>query len=109
MRFFIITFLLLFSGCSFLKYRGTFLDENFRKEYVEKNKDLNDDWKEEILKGKIPVGMDKGKVEEILGKDYQIYKSDTGMMEIWFYENYSVGFDENGKVVKFKMFERKIK
>lgn len=35
--------LFLFSGCSFLlKYRGTFLDENFRKEYVEKNKDLNE-------------------------------------------------------------------
>jgi hypothetical protein len=68
---------------------------------------LNDELKESILKGEIPVGLDKKEIENILGKDYQIYESDTGMMEIWFYENYYVGFDKNGKVIKFGIFDKK--
>ena len=105
MRFLIFLFILT-SGCSYFKIKGTFLDKNYREEYVKKNPQLNDELKESILKGEIPVGLDKKEVENILGKDYQIYESDTGMMEIWFYENYYVSFDKNGKVIKFGIFDK---
>ncbi len=103
---FLISFLILISGCSYFKIRGTFLDKNYREEYIKRNPQLQEEWKEIILKGEIPIGMEKEEVEKILGKEYQIYESETGMMEIWFFENYYVGFDKNGKVIKFKIFEK---
>lgn len=65
--------------------------------------------KEKIKETKeIKIGMDKKEVEEICGKDYKIYKSETGMMEIWFYDNFYVGFDKKGKVIKFDVYEKKV-
>lgn len=107
---FIVSFILL-SGCATIKekkekekIKGTFLDEDFRKSYIENNPQLKEEWKEIILKGEIPKGMDKEEVEKLLGKPYEIYKSETGMMEIWFYELWYVGFDKDGKVIKFKKY-----
>ncbi|MCM8818122.1 MAG: hypothetical protein NC915_01390 [Candidatus Omnitrophica bacterium] len=65
--------------------------------------------KEKIDKKEIKIGMDKKEVEEILGKNYRIYKSETKMMEIWFYDEFYVGFDKNGKVIKFDMYEKQDK
>lgn len=65
--------------------------------------------KEEKLLEKIKVGMVKEEVEEICGKKYKIYKSETEMMEVWFYENFYVGFDKDGKVVKFGLYEKEEK
>ncbi len=62
-----------------------------------------------IEKKEVKIGMDKKEIEEILGKDYQIYKSETGMMEVWFYKDFYVGFDKNGKVIKFELYEKEEK
>ncbi|MGC8976097.1 MAG: hypothetical protein ACP5OB_00510 [Candidatus Ratteibacteria bacterium] len=99
-NFIYILILVLLSGCSFIKTKGTFLDKNYRENYV-KSHQVNEEWKKNIIEGKIPNGMEKKDVEEILGKNYFVYKSDTEMMEIWFYKYYYVGFDKNGKVIKF--------
>ncbi len=61
----------------------------------------------ESFKLEITTGMDKKNVEETLGKDYRIYKSETGMAEIWFYKDFYVSFDRNGKVIKFGLYEEK--
>ncbi|MCM8807738.1 MAG: hypothetical protein NC926_07345 [Candidatus Omnitrophica bacterium] len=59
---------------------------------------------EKLLK-QIEVGMEKEEIEKICGKNYKIYKSETEMMEIWFYNNFYVGFDKEGKVIKFDFYE----
>lgn len=106
--FLFIGVFILLTGCINFKekekIKNPFLDENFRKNYVESNNQLKEEWKEIILKGEIPVGMEKDQVEKLLGKPYQIYISDTGMIEIWFYEDWYVGFDKDGKVIKFKKY-----
>lgn len=108
MKNFIIYFLILFlfSGCSFFRTKGTFLDKKYRENYVKNRPELNEEWKKSIIEGEMPKGMDKKEVEDILGKNYHVYKSDTEMMEIWFYEDYYVGFDKNGKVVKFGIYKK---
>ncbi|MCM8804656.1 MAG: hypothetical protein NC833_05340 [Candidatus Omnitrophica bacterium] len=108
MKNFIIYFLILslFSSCSFFKIKGTFLDKKYRENYVKSHPQLKEEWRKNIIEGKIPNGMDKKEVEDILGKNYQTYKSDTELMEIWFYENYYVGFDKYGKVVKFGIYKK---
>ena len=106
----LFSFLILFAGCiceGNKKKEKTFLDISFRENYVKNHPEIEEEWKMSILKGEIPIGMEKEEVEKILGKNYQIYKSKTGLMEVWTYEKYYVGFDKNGKVIKFGIFEEK--
>jgi hypothetical protein len=88
----LICFLILFSSCSYFKKEKKSTPASTEIPFFPTYKDIT-------------CGMDKKDVENILGKNYQIYKSDTGMIEIWFYKNYYVGFDKNGKVIKFKIFK----
>ena len=112
MKFFtILVSLILISGCATIQKKreekekkGTFYDIEFRKEYVEKNADLKEKEKKEILEGNIPEGFTKKQVKELLGSPYDIYVSDTKMMEVWFYKDWYVGFDREGRVVKFGKF-----
>jgi len=105
----LFTFLLLFAGALFSdrKKGKTFLDISFRENYVKNHPELKEEWRVSILKGEIPVGMEKEEVEKILGSNYEKYNSKTGLMEVWIYEKYYVGFDKNGKVVKFGIFDQK--
>ncbi|MCX7916840.1 MAG: hypothetical protein N2589_01740, partial [bacterium] len=67
------------SGCAF-RFQGrekTFLDIDYREEYIKNNPDLKEEWKETIIKGEIPLGIEKKDVEKILGKNYSIYISKT--------------------------------
>ncbi|MCM8784813.1 MAG: hypothetical protein NC827_01425 [Candidatus Omnitrophica bacterium] len=98
--FFFIS-LILITGCLLQKEEKTFFDTTYREQYVKNNQDLKEEWKEAIIKGEIPLGMEKSEVEKILGKNYKIYISKTGMMEVWIYNEYYVGFDKDGKVIKF--------
>jgi len=107
---FVLSFL-LFSGCATIKgKKGTreseksFLNPKWREEIVKNNSDLTDEEKKAIINGKIPVGMEKKKVEKILGTPYGKYLPENKMMEVWFYDDFFVGFDKDGKVVKFKVF-----
>lgn len=110
MKFFtILLSLILISGCATIQNKkeekkDTFYDIEFRKEYVEKHANLNEKEKKEILEGNIPEGFTKKQVKELLGSPYDIYVSDTGMMEVWFYKDWYVGFDKEGRVVKFGKF-----
>lgn len=99
--------LIFLTGCVLQKKEKTFLDTIYREEYIKNNPDLKEEWKEFIIKGEIPKGMEKKDVEKILGKNHQTYISKTDLMEVWIYENYYVGFDKNGKVIKFGIFEEK--
>ena len=107
---FVISFL-LFSGCATIKKKEgkkesekNFLYPLWREEIVKNNSDLTDEEKKAIINGKIPVGMEKKKVEKILGIPYGKYIPDSKMMEVWFYDDFFVGFDKDGNVVKFKIF-----
>ncbi|MGB9678255.1 MAG: hypothetical protein ACPLZ9_06525 [Candidatus Ratteibacteria bacterium] len=99
--------LIFLSGCTLQKREKTFLDYSYREEYIKNTTDLKEEWKQSIIKGEIPPGMNKDEVEKILGKNHQTYKSKTNLMEVWIYDKYYVGFDKNGKVVKFGIFEEK--
>jgi len=102
----LFSFSILFAGTIFPDKKKTFLDISFRKDYVKNHTELKEEWKEFILKGEIPLGMEKEEVEKILGKNYEKYTSKTGLMEVWIYEKYYVGFDKNGKVIKFGIFDK---
>ncbi|HOK56440.1 MAG TPA: hypothetical protein PKV21_02410 [bacterium] len=98
--------LIFLTGCVFQKKEKTFLDAVYREEYIKNNPDLKEEWKQSIIKGEIPPGMEKGEVEKILGKNHQTFISKTNLMEVWIYDKYYVGFDRNGKVIKFGIFEK---
>ena len=109
---FVLSFL-LFSGCATIKKKKekkeiekSFLNPLWREEIVKNNSELTDEEKKEVLDGKIPVGMEKKKVEKILGTPYGKYVSESKMMEVWFYDDFFVGFDKDGKVVKFEIFQQ---
>lgn len=108
-KLFIFIPLILIAGCLSQKKEKTFLDASYREQYIKNHPDLNQQWKEAIIKGEIPIGMEKSEVEKILGKNYRIYVSKTGMMEVWIYEEYYVGFDKNGRVIKFGILKEKMK
>ncbi len=100
-------FLFFLTGCLIHKKEKTFLDTSYREEFIKNNPDIKAELKESIIKGEIPLGIEKNEVEKILGKNYKIYYSKTGMMEVWIYEEYYVGFDKNGKVIKFGILKEK--
>lgn len=105
MLIFILLILILNPGCS------VFVCEKkpitFFEKYIENNPNLKDEWKEEFKKGNFPKNLKMEDVENIFGKDCYIYKSTTGMMEVWVYDEFFIGFDKNKKVIKFKTFEDK--
>lgn len=103
-----LSILIFLTGCSTTtkkikieKNKQSFLCPEWRQEIVKNIPDLDEKEKAEILEGKIPAGMSKEKVEKILGTPYGKYQSDSKMMEVWFYDEVFVGFDKDGKVVKF--------
>ena len=49
--------------------------------------------------------MEKKTVKDLLDEPLEKYESETGMMEIWYYQKLYIGFDEKGKVVKSKKYE----
>ncbi len=109
---FVLSFL-LFSGCATIKKKKekkeiekSFLNPLWREEIVKNVPDLSEKEKKVILDGKILVGMEKEKVEKVLGLPYGKYISDSKMMEVWFYDDFFVGFDKDGKVVKFEIFKQ---
>ena len=112
-KFLLIVCVFLLSGCVTTRSRmerakieKSFLNPEWRQEIVENNPDLTEKEKETILKGKIPSGIEKEKVEKILGSPYGKYVPDNKMMEVWFYDDFFVGFDKDGKVVKFGIFQQ---
>jgi len=106
----VILSILLFSGCATIKGKKeiekSFLNPLWREEIVKNVSDLSEKEKKAILDGKILVEMEKGKVEKVLGLPYGKYVPDSKMMEVWFYDDFFVGFDKNGKVVKFGIFQQ---
>lgn len=112
-KFLLIVCVFLLSGCITTRSRKekekiekSFLNPEWRQEIVKNNPDLTEKEKETILKGKIPSGIEKEKVKKILGSPYGKYVPDSKMMEVWFYDDFFVGFDKDGKVVKFEIFQQ---
>jgi len=104
---------LLFLGCATIKGKKdkkeiekSFLNPLWREEIVKNNSELTDEGKKAVIDGKIPVGMRKEKVEKVLGTPYGKYIPENKMMEVWFYDDFFVGFNKDGNVVKFKIFQQ---
>jgi len=111
-KFLLIVCVFLLSGCITTRSRKekekiekSFLNPLWREEIVKNVADLSEKEKKAILDGKILVGMEKEKVEKVLSLPYGKYVPDSKMMEVWFYDDFFVGFDKDGKVVKFEIFK----
>jgi len=101
----LIILFVLFTGCtSFYHNRDFTTDKRFREWYIKEHPNLPEDIKCGIAEGKIVPGMDKKTVSELLGLPKKTYIYENGLMEIWYYEKYYVGFDKTEKVVKFGNF-----
>jgi len=57
--------------------------------------------KAKLFQGEIPAGFNREKMKELFNDPYITYLSDTEIMEMWFYEKFSVGFNKQGDVIKF--------
>lgn len=97
---------LMAAGCITTQPRKDFTrDKKLRESYVAEHQKLPEDIKQAILQGEIIPGMEKKTVKDLLDEPLEKYESETGMMEIWYYQKLYIGFDEKGKVVKSKKYE----
>ncbi|MCM8769403.1 MAG: hypothetical protein NC911_07035 [Candidatus Omnitrophica bacterium] len=92
--------LALLTGCvsqkAFRAEKDFFLDENFRRKYIQEKPDLPEGVKAAVLRAEIWPGMSQTIVEELLGPPEKKYVSETDWLEVWFY---SVGFNHKKEVV----------
>ncbi|HOC02376.1 MAG TPA: hypothetical protein P5065_00695 [Candidatus Ratteibacteria bacterium] len=97
---YILTTLLL-CGCAHYSAYDNFLrNTELRKEFASKHDELSPEIKQAIIDGKIVPGMDQSLIRTLFGDPDETYLSETGMFEMWYYENFAFGFDKNGKVIK---------
>ena len=104
----------LLGGCTGIhktveREREFFRSEASRKkiitEVAEEHEDfLEENIKESLLMGEIPVGINKNLVVEILSEPTVRYVSDCNMAEIWFYEECYVGFGRDDTVIRFRLW-----
>ena len=66
----------------------------------EGKKEALEDIKERFLRGDIPQGFAKEEIRELFHEPCAKYVSDSEFLEIWFYEDFYVGFDKEGKAIK---------
>ncbi|HOV21599.1 MAG TPA: hypothetical protein PLW95_02830 [bacterium] len=113
MKNFIWIFLMFIflSGCSIIKENcptkkkeKKLFNPEGKAEIIKNTSDLTEEGKSAELEKKITYGMDDKQVEKILGNPYGKYISESEMMEVWFYNDFYVGFDKNRKVIIFEIF-----
>ena len=97
-----VLILILAAGCATMQPRKDFTgDKELRESYVQEHQELQEDIKQSILQGEIIPGMEKKTIKDLLDEPLEKYESETGIMEVWYYEKFYIGFDKKGKVVKF--------
>jgi len=97
---------LLGAGCAAFGPEKTFFnDEQFRKAYYEQHRaELSEDQQRAVLQAEIIPGMEMKTVQDLLGAPNEKYRSPTGLMEVWRYPKWYVGFGDDGKVVRFDFY-----
>jgi len=56
--------------------------------------------KARLLQGEDPTWINREKAKELFGQPYGIYLSDTDIMEVWYYNDFYIGFDKGGRAIK---------
>ncbi len=56
--------------------------------------------KAKLLQGEDPTWINREKAKELFGQPYGIYLSDTDIMEVWYYNDFYIGFDKGGRAIK---------
>lgn len=101
---------LLLSGCVSGPVSERFWkDKKFRDTYAVEHQELSEDIRRAVLMGEIVPGMDRRTIEDLLGQPRSTFVSKTGMMQVWCYENFYVGFDKEDRVVKFGWYGKRPK
>jgi len=100
-----VLILILTAGCITTQQRKDFTsDKKLRESYVEEHQELPEDIRYAILQGEIIPGMEKKTIKDLLDEPLEKHESETGMLEIWYYQKLYIGFDKKGKVVKFEEY-----
>lgn len=68
-----------------------------------------DDIKAMLFKGESPDWFNGELARDLFGEPYVKYASDTEIMDIWFYEDFYLGFNGQGRVVKASADEKERK
>ncbi|MCM8758642.1 MAG: hypothetical protein NC906_02575 [Candidatus Omnitrophica bacterium] len=93
---------LILCGCVHYSAYDNFLrDKKLRLDFAKTHSELTPEVRQAIVEGKILPGMDQNLIRMLFGDPDETYLSETGMFEMWYYENFAFGFDSQGIVVKF--------
>ena len=85
-----------------------FRDQKTREAFIASHSDLSPVIRQAILDGKLIVGMKKTTIYDLFGEPEGKYLTETDMMEIWYYDGFSAGFDKNDSLLRiFRSSERK--
>lgn len=97
---------LVLGGCVHYSAYDNFLrDTKLRRDFALKHEELSPEVRQAIVEGKILPGMNQSLIKMLFGEPDETYLSETGMFEMWYYENFAFGFDKDGNIVK--IFEPK--
>ncbi len=95
---FMTTFFLC--GCAHYSTNNNFFEDlEFRMDFAMEHDEFPPDVRQAIVEGKILPGMNQDLIRTIFGDPEETYMSETEMFEMWYYENFTFGFDKNGNLV----------
>ncbi len=98
----LIATVLLLSGCAhYSAYDNFQRNKKLRLDFAKSHSELSPEVRQAIVEGKILPGMDQNVIRMLFGEPDETYLSETGMFEMWYYENFAFGFDSEGLLVKF--------
>ncbi len=97
-----IAAIVLVCGCAhYSAYENFQRNKKARLDFAMKHTELAPEVRQAIVEGKILPGMDQQLIRDLFGEPDETYLSETGMFEMWYYENFAFGFDSEGVLVKF--------
>ncbi len=97
----ILSVLILFCGCiHYSAYESFQREKKMRLDFAKKHSELSPEVRQAIVEGKILPGMDQNLIRMLFGEPEETYLSESGMFEMWYYEDFAFGFDGEGILVK---------
>lgn len=98
----LFTIVLLICGCAHYSAYDSFQrNKKLRLDFAKSHSELSPEIRQAIVEGKILPGMDQNLIRMLFGEPEETYLSETGMFEMWYYENFAFGFDSEGILVRF--------
>ncbi len=99
--FLLATILMVMCGCvHYSAYENFLRDKKTRLDFALKHPELSPEVRQAIVEGKILPGMDQQLILMLFGEPDETFLSETGMLEMWYYENFAFGFDKDGILIK---------